>query len=50
MGPAVQNAAAEEDAADGPSGRDRCDLLLDHRRADGICSRVTKIASGQLAT
>jgi hypothetical protein len=48
--PCVENASASEDPADGPPRGDGSDLLLDHRRADGICSGVSEIALGQLAT
>ena len=48
--PTVQNASALEDAADGPPRGDWSDLLLEQRRADGICSAISKIALGQLAT
>ena len=48
--PSIENASALEDPADGPSRGDWSDLLLDHRRANSICSGVSEIALGQLAT
>jgi hypothetical protein len=48
--PAIQNASALEDTADGPPRGYRSDLLGDHRLTNSIRPGVSEIALGQLAT